>query len=170
MPGKPHHWPDFGDVQKKVTSDFMRLVYAKTGPDSPEVRLVTEIYSRLQQLDILVELISESLGKIESWNPEDENRIEKVATYKDASARSILFVESFYVFSFRVVDITRYLNKHLFGKSKQNGLVTEPSGIRDNRNQLVIHPRAAAAKDTIAVILNFNAGTGCLYQNRSAVR
>lgn len=49
-----------------------------------------------------------------------------------------LFVETFYVFAFRVLDITRYLQgSRCLGREQ---LAPEPKGLINVRNHLIIHP------------------------------
>jgi hypothetical protein len=48
-----------------------------------------------------------------------------------------LYAEAFYMFAFRVLDITRHVNKELFGKAK---ICPEPQGVSDVRLHLIVHP------------------------------
>lgn len=56
---------------------------------------------------------------------------------RDIETRLKVFLESFYIFSFRIIEITRRINYILF-KGKE--MVDEPTGIIFARNKLILHP------------------------------
>jgi hypothetical protein len=68
------------------------------------------------------------------------------ATTKEAMFRCQLYAEAFYLFAFRVFDITRIVNKDLFGKAK---VCPEPRGVREVRNDLIIHPTGSAKQPVL---------------------
>lgn len=106
-------------------------------PEGIPARLVKEAMSRLGQLDYLRGQILESedvVGKLVGaipWSPD------MALTIRTAMFKCQLYAEAFYLFSFRIFDITRDVNQELFSKKK---ICLEPSGIRDVRNHLIIHP------------------------------
>lgn len=109
--------------------------------------LLHEFEDRIGQLNTLYSLVQEheqAVARcIDLLRPvklrddiDEEMRIRSVSEIY--SHRLKLFVESFYVFAFRVLDITRYLQGSR-GLGREQ-LAPEPKGLINVRNHLIIHP------------------------------
>jgi hypothetical protein len=92
--------------------------------------LAFEVASRLDQLDYLHAqvLAREVMPKLLHGGDISEFT---------AVIQCAIYAEAFYMFAFRNLDAIREINKRLFHKS---AICTEPKGVRDVRNHLIIHP------------------------------
>jgi hypothetical protein len=122
----------FGACEKRLHDDVLPRL---KGHGLQEL-LAQEIHSRLRQLDMLVSLVDEAMDKMTV-----EMRSRNLASH-DIMIKANLFAEAFYLFAFRVIDITRLLNKRPFGRRK---LAPEPRGVITIRNLFIVHPERSTS-------------------------
>lgn len=115
-------------------------------PDHPSLPLLGEMMHRLDRLSVILAWIND----LEKQTAADGAVFQKAGRgvdieatarwgrrFSDGLIKAEILNESFYVFSFRVIDISRAVSQNLF---KKKPLVSEPSGIINVRNHLIIHP------------------------------
>jgi hypothetical protein len=96
--------------------------------------LIIEAQSRLPQLDYPRAQIMDSEDTVDSMKAPLSP--EMAMAFREAMFKCQLYAEAFYLFAFRVVDITRQVNRELFAKTK---ICSEPQGVCDVRNRLIVH-------------------------------
>jgi hypothetical protein len=143
MKPRPEHLASFIRPQDGTFSQFRNalgmLLASKEviPPESISGRLLMEAMSRLSQLDYLhaqTTTAEDIVGRLVG-NP--AGAFPAVAgTIRQAMFKCHLYAETFYLFAFRIVDITRHVNKELCGVKE---ICTEPKGVRDVRNWLIVH-------------------------------
>lgn len=144
--------------------------------DTRCLELLEEARSRLEQLDYLFNEI-QSLQAVarRSGLAAEALREEKFRDYRstaqhfedelDSSLRAcVLFTESYYIFSFRIVEVFRALNTSRFGKETS---VAEPIGVRDARNHLIVHPEKVRLGPILSrtAFLPYNSDDGLRLKN-----
>jgi hypothetical protein len=138
--------PDDGSYSTLVHFVFEIEALDKIINDQTLKGLMREIRDRMPQLDYLFKnTIKFERFSIENTNlmaasyREHKDKEAEIFTWNSfaGGSKAELYAEAYYMFAFRVFDITRDINKRLFGT---DSICPQPKGIRDVRNHLIIHP------------------------------
>lgn len=108
--------------------------------------LVMEAARRLRQLDLFYEEAWTHVHRvIETEPPRDQFKkdLDRLRDYIAATESASDAAEAFYLFGFRVLDITRELNKRI---CKIDFLGRKPKNFMNVRNHLIVHPESYPGK------------------------
>jgi hypothetical protein len=143
----------FFDSTIKLFQDYQNKIRGKHKGYDPN--LANEVRRRLFQLSFICEKVR-YYEKILSTVAPVRQHIENIKIQERDDLKGSVFVDAFYFFAWRIIDIARHDTKPL---PYLRGLKDRAKGVRDVRNKLIQHPEKEKEKN-LTLSYEWGAETG----------